>query len=91
SFFELGGDSLKLLQLQKAVRSRLHREVTIAELFRYPTIRDLCAYLNKGFTDSKNTNVVQPGGQQPIVVLPLAENMTLEDLQKFIFNESVIN
>ncbi|EAR3735669.1 acyl carrier protein, partial [Salmonella enterica] len=53
SFFELGGDSLKLLQLQKVVRSRLHREVTIAELFRYPSVRDLCSHIF-GETQSGN-------------------------------------
>ncbi|CAI2539081.1 Polyketide synthase PksJ [Serratia ficaria] len=47
SFFELGGNSLKLLLLQKKIKQAFGKNITIAELFKYPSVRELCAYLAK--------------------------------------------
>ncbi|WP_438498510.1 non-ribosomal peptide synthetase, partial [Paenibacillus sp. IHBB 3054] len=44
SFFELGGDSIKAVQI--AARLRGHRlHLGIRDLFRYPTILELCPYV----------------------------------------------
>ena len=45
NFFDLGGHSLLAVQVHSRLRSRLSREVSITDLFRYPTIRALTDYL----------------------------------------------
>ncbi|HEY0603658.1 MAG TPA: amino acid adenylation domain-containing protein, partial [Herpetosiphonaceae bacterium] len=45
NFFDLGGHSLRLLQVQNQIRTQLEREVLLPELFRRPTIHELAQYL----------------------------------------------
>ena len=45
SFFDLGGDSLLLLRAQSMIEESFERELSIAELFRHPTIASLAAFL----------------------------------------------
>jgi 3-oxoacyl-(acyl-carrier-protein) synthase/acyl carrier protein len=45
NFFDLGGDSLKLARVQSALRTSLHRDIPILDLFRFPTIAALAAHL----------------------------------------------
>ncbi|HEY0735673.1 MAG TPA: amino acid adenylation domain-containing protein [Herpetosiphonaceae bacterium] len=45
NFFDLGGHSLRLLQVQNQIRTQLEREVLLPELFRRPTIHELARYL----------------------------------------------
>jgi hypothetical protein len=45
NFFDLGGHSLLMVQLQHKIRMSLNRNVSIVELFKYPTIRALAAHL----------------------------------------------
>lgn len=46
SFFELGGNSLKILKLNALMSERLDWEVSIPEMFRYPSISSLIIYKN---------------------------------------------
>ncbi|HEY0733607.1 MAG TPA: amino acid adenylation domain-containing protein, partial [Herpetosiphonaceae bacterium] len=45
NFFDLGGHSLRLIQVQSQLQNRLQREIPLLELFRYPTIRALADHL----------------------------------------------
>jgi amino acid adenylation domain-containing protein len=45
NFFDLGGHSLLLVQVQAKLRSVLGREIAIVEMFQYPTIRTMAAHL----------------------------------------------
>jgi surfactin family lipopeptide synthetase C len=47
NFFELGGHSLLVVRMQGKLRQQLHQEIPLIELFRYPTINSLAAYLAK--------------------------------------------
>ena len=47
NFFDLGGHSLLLAEVHSQLRSLLHKEVSIVELFKYPTIRSLANYLSQ--------------------------------------------
>lgn len=47
NFFELGGTSLRLARVHGALRGLLRRELSIAKLFEYPTIRALAAFLDQ--------------------------------------------
>jgi aryl carrier-like protein len=45
NFFEVGGDSLLMVQVQSGLRETLGRDVPIVDLFRHPTIRALAGHL----------------------------------------------
>jgi amino acid adenylation domain-containing protein len=45
NFFDLGGHSLLLVQVQAKLRDALAREIAIVEMFQYPTIRALATHL----------------------------------------------
>jgi len=51
-FFELGGDSLVLMQIHSELSGLLSQNIAIAELYNYPTIEGLANSLKKG--DPKN-------------------------------------
>lgn len=56
NFFELGGHSLMAMRVISAIRKELHREVTIKDLFIYPTIAELAVFLSL-----ENSGVLLPG------------------------------
>ncbi len=45
NFFDLGGDSLQVLNLQLLLESRLHVNVTAVELFEHTTVRKLASFV----------------------------------------------
>jgi hypothetical protein len=47
NFFDCGGDSLQLATVEAEIRTHLDREVSITELFAYPTIRSLSSRLER--------------------------------------------
>ena len=58
NFFELGGHSLLLVQMHGRLTETLGRELSIIELFQYPTIGALAAHLaqdqHKNSVDTSN-------------------------------------
>ncbi|MEM7351572.1 MAG: amino acid adenylation domain-containing protein, partial [Acidobacteriota bacterium] len=48
NFFDLGGHSLLVVELQSRILRRLDRDVPIVDFFRYPTIRSLVDHLRQG-------------------------------------------
>ena len=48
NFFDLGGHSLLLLAVQQRIRETLHRDVSIVDLFTYPTVESLATRLADG-------------------------------------------
>lgn len=47
NFFDLGGHSLLMVQVAGRLEALLNRELPVIELFKYPTISSLAAYLNQ--------------------------------------------
>jgi natural product biosynthesis luciferase-like monooxygenase protein/amino acid adenylation domain-containing protein/FkbM family methyltransferase len=47
NFFDLGGTSLKIVQARTKLREELAHEVSLVDLFKYPTINSLAKYLNQ--------------------------------------------
>jgi amino acid adenylation domain-containing protein len=47
NFFDLGGRSLLLVRVQARLTKRLNREISILELFRWPTIHSIAAHLTQ--------------------------------------------
>jgi aryl carrier-like protein len=52
NFFDLGGHSLLLLQVQSQLRQSLKRDVAIVDLFAYPTIAALARHLRQEQTST---------------------------------------
>ena len=47
-FFELGGDSLNIVQLSDKLKKIVNRDVPVAVLFQHQTVRDFVRYLEPG-------------------------------------------
>ena len=47
SFFELGGNSLKLLRLNNRLKEVFHQEIPVLKMFEYPTVKSLAAYISR--------------------------------------------
>jgi acyl carrier protein len=52
NFFDLGGHSLLVVQVQRRLREVCGQEVSITDMFRLPTIRALAAHLGGNATSS---------------------------------------
>ena len=50
NFFDLGGHSLLVIQVQRRLREATGREISITDMFRLPTISALAAHLNGSST-----------------------------------------
>jgi amino acid adenylation domain-containing protein len=48
NFFDLGGHSLRMAQVHSRLRDKLQRDLSMLEMFKFPTINSLVAYLNRG-------------------------------------------
>jgi epothilone synthetase B len=48
NFFDLGGNSVHMVQILTRLRDAFGREVAITEIFRHPTIHALAGYLGQG-------------------------------------------
>ncbi len=57
NFFDLGGHSLMTVQAHRKLRELTSREISITDLFRFPTIRTLAGYLDgqEGETEMAQT------------------------------------
>jgi natural product biosynthesis luciferase-like monooxygenase protein len=52
NFFDLGGHSLLAVQAHRRLRESLQRDLSITDIFRFPTIQTLSQYLSQGGNDN---------------------------------------
>jgi amino acid adenylation domain-containing protein len=55
NFFDLGGDSFKLIQASNKLKTVLNKDVPVMMMFQYPTIHSLAQYLKDEGTQDKTT------------------------------------
>lgn len=48
NFFDLGGHSLLTVQVHRELKTVVDKPIAITDMFRFPTIRSLVAYLDEG-------------------------------------------
>ena len=48
NFFDLGGHSLLAVQAHRRLKEALQRDLSITDIFRFPTIQSLATYLAEG-------------------------------------------
>jgi len=63
NFFDLGGDSLLLLQVQARIRELLEVSLSVAEMFQHPTIEALAQRLSRPAPDSTRIEAAQDRAQ----------------------------
>ena len=51
SFFDIGGHSMAIIEVQSRLKRALNQEVPVVDLFRFPTIRSLAEHLARGGAD----------------------------------------
>ena len=61
NFFDLGGHSLLTVQAHRQLKEVVEKEISITDMFRFPTIRALADYLNE---DANGTNGMQKAVEQ---------------------------
>lgn len=54
NFFDLGGHSLLMTQVNSKLIKLLNREITMIDMFKYPTISALASFLSDDESDKKN-------------------------------------
>ncbi|MEB2282570.1 non-ribosomal peptide synthetase, partial [Lysinibacillus xylanilyticus] len=50
-FFEIGGNSIKLMQVQTAIKQIFDKEISVADLFAHPTISQLATFIEQGIPE----------------------------------------
>lgn len=55
NFFDIGGDSLKLITLSARISKKFNKKISVTDLFKYTTIRSLAAYIEGNQFDADNT------------------------------------
>ena len=54
NFFDLGGDSLLITQVRSQLERLLSTQISIIDLFRYPTVSSLGRFLDGGGAEHSN-------------------------------------
>ncbi len=64
NFFDLGGHSLLLAQVQSRLRGITRKHLPIVELFRFPTVAALAEFLAEGGNGTDTSTTIQDRGQR---------------------------
>lgn len=64
NFFDLGGHSLLMAQAYSRLRDAFDRDFSMIDLFRYPTVRSLAQFLEKGSSDAPSFERVERRAQR---------------------------
>jgi amino acid adenylation domain-containing protein len=59
NFFELGGHSLNVIQVQTKIKEKFNKELTVVDLFKYPTVKLFANYLSNGANIEEQIKEVQ--------------------------------
>lgn len=70
NFFDLGGHSLLLLKVHAQLQSRLQSPPSIVDLFKYPTVNGLAAFLQSGEQQRSHQQTAERGMRQRRAFLP---------------------
>ncbi|WP_368650561.1 amino acid adenylation domain-containing protein [Bacillus inaquosorum] len=54
SYFDMGANSLQLSQIAECIEQRFGRELAVSDLFTYPSITDLAAFLSENHAEIKH-------------------------------------
>lgn len=75
-FFHMGGQSLKAVRLSSRIRHQMGKTLTVAEIFRYPTLREMAQFLS---------TLVDGGQLPPLKAREKKEYYPVSSVQKRLF------
>lgn len=58
NFFDLGGHSLLVAQLQERLQTELGKEIAVTDIFRFPTVAALAAFLSEETDNSARSSTI---------------------------------
>ena len=67
NFFDAGGNSLLMGRMQLKVNQSFNENISIVDLFRYPTITSLAKFISSKSESPVNSGVVRPDKKNPVV------------------------
>jgi len=75
NFFDLGGHSLLIVQVNQKLRELLNRDLSVVELFQNPTVRSLAQYLDQRIEEQSSFGAARSRIQKQIEVLNRREEL----------------
>ncbi|HVV71088.1 MAG TPA: beta-ketoacyl synthase N-terminal-like domain-containing protein, partial [Verrucomicrobiae bacterium] len=66
NFFDAGGHSLLMTQVNAALRKALQRDISMVEMFQFPTIRSMALHLGGDQGDKLNPSITEAPQPQPL-------------------------
>jgi len=69
NFFDLGGNSVQIVQVHTKLKEQLKKEIPVTTLFQYPTIASLGKYLSEGASPRVNLQEAQDRARRQKLVL----------------------
>ncbi len=86
SYFDMGANSLQLSQIAERIEQKFGRELAVSDLFTYPSITDLAAYLSESRAEIKQDAAAKPNHVTPkdIAIIGMSLNVP-ERQRKVIF------
>ncbi|WJM63972.1 amino acid adenylation domain-containing protein [Bacillus amyloliquefaciens] len=77
SYFDMGANSLQLSQIAERIEQKFGRELAVSDLFTYPSITDLAAYLSEGRAENKPDVTAEPNHVSPkdIAIIGMSLNV----------------
>lgn len=73
SFFDLGGNSLRVVLVANALRERLARPIAVAQLFQHLTVRALAEHLRRVGSAQRTSTLPRPTNfDEPIAIVGMA-------------------
>jgi acyl carrier protein len=64
NFFDVGGSSLLIVQVQQRVAEELHINLPLSDLFQYPTVRSLARHLSDPAADATLSTIADRAARQ---------------------------
>jgi amino acid adenylation domain-containing protein/non-ribosomal peptide synthase protein (TIGR01720 family) len=77
NFFELGGHSLLLIQMHSQLREALNQELSVVELFQYPTINALAQHICEKRPASPAVQQIPDRADPPLDTLPSSSDIAI--------------
>jgi amino acid adenylation domain-containing protein len=87
TFFEQGGDSLKILRLQQRLRTDLEVNLPVAELFKHPTIESLARRLDQNAHPNPPADKPTFNTQNEDLAAIAPAALSLDDIHQMIASE----
>jgi len=77
NFFDLGGHSLRMIQVHQKLRAELAVDIELLHLFQFPTIDSLVRFLHAGYNfDGKSRETRDRAGRQKSAIQKLRRTPT---------------